>query len=46
MKDTLARLYHSGRLSDAGLDNAVAKGWITQVDADEIRAGWGAPESA
>ena len=43
MKTTLARLYREGRLTDAGLDAAVARNWITQADADEIRAGWGAP---
>lgn len=43
MKDTLARLYHSGRLTSAGLDTAVAKGWITEADADDIRNGYGAP---
>lgn len=38
MYDYLKRLYFEGRLSDAGLDNAVAKGWITQAEADQIRA--------
>ena len=44
MKDYLARLYHDGRLTDAGLDNAVARGWITAQDAADIRDGYGAPE--
>lgn len=38
MKSVITRLYLSGQLTDEGLDNAVAKGWITQADADEIRS--------
>lgn len=38
MYDRLHSLYLSGRLTDAGLDNAVAKAWITQAEADQIRA--------
>lgn len=38
MYDRLRSLYLAGSLSDAGLDNAVTKGWITQAQADEIRA--------
>jgi hypothetical protein len=38
MYDYLRRLYLEGRLSDSGLQNAVAKGWITQEQADQIRA--------
>lgn len=38
MYDRLHALYLSGQLSDAGLQNAVAKGWITQAQADQIRA--------
>lgn len=38
MYDYLRRLYLSGALSDAGLQNAVTKGWITQEQADQIRA--------
>lgn len=38
MYDRLLELYCSGRLSDAGLDNAVAKKWITSTQAAEIRA--------
>lgn len=37
MYDTLHRLYLAGSLSDAGLQNAVTKGWITQDQADQIR---------
>jgi hypothetical protein len=38
MYDRLRTLYLAGSLSDAGLDNAVTKGWITQAQADQIRA--------
>ena len=38
MYNYLLNLYLSGRLNDAGLDNAVTKGWITQDQADSIRA--------
>ena len=38
MYEKLRDLYLSGRLNDAGLDNAVARGWITQEQADQIRA--------
>lgn len=38
MKDYLARMYREGKLDDTGLDAAVARGWITQAEADEIRA--------
>ncbi len=38
MYDTLRRLYLAGSLTDAGLQNAVTKGWITQAQADQIRA--------
>lgn len=34
----LRNLYLGGRLTEAGLDNAVAKGYITQAQADQIRA--------
>lgn len=39
MFETLKRLYDTGALSEAGLENAVAKGWITEGQADEIRGG-------
>lgn len=38
MYATLHRLYLAGSLTDAGLDNAVTKKWITQAQADQIRA--------
>jgi hypothetical protein len=38
MYDRLRTLYLSGQLSDAGLQNAVTKKWITQAQADQIRA--------
>ena len=37
MFDTLKRLFVEGRLTDAGLDNAVAKGWVTEEQANEIK---------
>jgi len=38
MYERLCVLYHDGRLDDAGLDAAVGRGWVTQEQADEIRA--------
>lgn len=38
MYSRLKRLYLSGALSDVGLDNAVIRGWLTQEQADEIKA--------
>lgn len=38
MYDRLRQLYLTGQLSDAGLQNAVSKKWITQAQADQIRA--------
>lgn len=38
MYERLRVMYLDGRLSDAGLQNAVTKTWLTQVQADEIRA--------
>lgn len=32
MFETLLRLYKTGKLSEKGLDNAVAKGWITEEE--------------
>lgn len=46
MYDTLRRLYLTGSLSDAGLQNAVTKGWITQAQADQIRADKAAQDAA
>ena len=37
MFETLKRLYSDGKLTNTGLENAVAKGWITQEQADEIK---------
>lgn len=33
---TLLRLYNEGRLTDAQLNNAVKKGWITEEQKEEI----------
>lgn len=38
MYDRIRNLYLTGQLSDAGLQNAVTKKWITQEQADQIRA--------
>ena len=37
MYERLKRLYLEGRLTDAQLDKAVLKGWITSEQAQEIR---------
>lgn len=37
MYNTLLRLYATGKLSEKGLQNAVAKGWITVEQAEEIK---------
>lgn len=37
MYERLKRLYLSGDLSDTGLNNAVAKKWITAAQAEAIR---------
>lgn len=39
MFERLRALYEAGKLDDAGLANAVARGWITQADADLIMGG-------
>ena len=36
MFERLKRLYKEGKLDKTGIENAVAKGWITQEQADEI----------
>lgn len=36
MYETLKRLYDSGRLSEDGLQDAVRKGWITEIQMQEI----------
>lgn len=38
MFERLKRLYNEGKLDAQGIENAVAKGWITQEQADEILA--------
>lgn len=39
MRERLAALYAAGRLSDDGLAAAVARGWITEDEADNIQRG-------
>ncbi len=36
MRETIKRLYIEGRLTVAGVEKAVAKGWITRGEADRI----------
>lgn len=36
MFERIKELFVSGRLSEAGLNKAVAKGWITEAEAEEI----------
>lgn len=36
MFNRLYRLYKSGALSEVGISNAVAKGWITEDEAAKI----------
>lgn len=36
MFERLKRLYNEGRLSMAGLETAVARGWITEEQKQEI----------
>lgn len=38
MFETLKRLYAEGKLTEQGLGNAVAKGWITEEQRQEILA--------
>ena len=38
MFERLKRLYVTGKLTAAGLANAVIKGWITEVQKQEILA--------
>jgi hypothetical protein len=35
--ETLKRLWSEGKLTEVKLQNAVVKGYITQVQADEIK---------
>ena len=37
MFERLKVLYQENKINDSGLDNAVAKGWIIQTQADEIK---------
>lgn len=39
MFETLNRLYHDGTIGMAQLENAVAKGWITEEEMQEISGG-------
>lgn len=39
MFETLNRLYHAGSIEVAQLENAVAKGWITEEEKQEISGG-------
>ena len=39
MFETLNRLYHTGSIEEAQLENAVAKGWITEEEMQEILGG-------
>lgn len=39
MFETLNRLYHAGSIEVAHLENAVAKGWITEEEMQEISGG-------
>lgn len=38
MYKRLKRLYHAGRLTEAALQNAVERGWITLEEKEEIIA--------
>lgn len=37
MYERLKRLYLAGSLTDVGLDNAAARGWITAEQAAELK---------
>lgn len=37
LRDSVFRLYRAGQLTDAGLDNAVEKGWITSEEAETLK---------
>lgn len=39
MYETIKRLYDTGRLSEAGVERAVKKGWITEDQASNILGG-------
>lgn len=36
MYERLKRLYHEGKIDEQGLENAVAKGWITEDQRVQI----------
>lgn len=36
MKERLKKLYQEGRLSGAGIANAVERGWLTAAEYEEI----------
>ncbi len=38
MYETVKRLYLEGRIAEAGLDNAISRGWITADDKEAIMA--------
>lgn len=38
MYETVKRLYLEGRIAEAGLDNAISRGWITTDDKEAIMA--------
>jgi hypothetical protein len=38
MYSILKKMYVAGKLTETGLDNAIAKGWITEVEKEEILA--------
>lgn len=38
MFERLEKLYDEGKITETHLSNAVAKGWITQTEMDEITA--------
>ena len=37
--ERIKRLYHEGKLTEAGLDRAVAFGWITEDEKQQIMEG-------
>lgn len=39
MFERIRRLYQSGRLAEAGLQEAVRRGWISREQAEKIRNG-------
>lgn len=36
MFEAIKKLYQQGKLTEAGINNAITKGWITQEQAQEI----------